>query len=66
MELNGYPCIRPDDAVQQVLFECVSNRPERLDISRTIDTLDHKSGLEGVYRTPNYLTDLDELLTVQI
>lgn len=75
--------IYPDDAVQQVLFDSVSNRPERLALSRTIDTLNHRYGLKTVslaveggskepwtvkseYRTPNYLTDLDGLLTVQI
>lgn len=75
--------IYPDAAVQQVLFDNVARRPERLGLSRAIDAMNHKYGLKTVslaveggkaeawavrseHRTPNYLTDIDELLTVQI
>ena len=72
-----------EGAVQQVLFDRIGNRPERLDLSKTIDVLNHKYGLKTVglavegnrsdtwrvkseHRSPNYLTELDDILTVQI
>ena len=75
--------ISSGDAVQQVLFDPIGNRPERLDLSKTIDVLNHKYGLKTVglavegersdtwrvkseHRSPNYLTDLDDILTVQL
>lgn len=75
--------IQPGSSVQQVLFDGISNRPERLDLSRSIDLLNHKYGLKTVelavegnhndpwkvkccHRSGNYLTDLDEILTVSI
>ena len=68
---------------QGVLFDPVVNREERLELSRTIDRMNHKYGLRTVglavagsdrevwknkkeHLTPNYLTDIDQLLTVQI
>lgn len=73
--------IAPDSAVQQMLFDPVERRSERLDLSRTIDSLNHRYGLKTVglavegaksapwkvkseHRSPNYLTDLDDILTV--
>ena len=66
-----------------VLFDPVENREERLELSRTIDRMNHKYGLKTVglavagsdrevwknkkeHLTPNYLTDIDQLMTVQI
>ena len=68
-------------AVQQDLFDSVQNRPERLDLSKRIDGLNHKYGLKTValavegekqqpwkakseHKSYNYLTDIDEILTV--
>lgn len=70
-------------AVQQILFDPISKRRERLDLSRTVDDLNHRYGLKTVslavegekrqpwkvkteYKSFNYLTDLNEILTVQI
>ena len=75
--------ISSENAVQQVLFDPIGNRPERLDLSKTMDVLNHKYGLKTVglavegersdswrvkseHRSPNFLTDLDDILTVQI
>lgn len=75
--------ISPGRSVQQVLFDNVHNRPERLDLSRAMDAINHKYGLKTVglaveggrtdpwkvkceHRSPNYLTDLNDILTVHI
>lgn len=75
--------ISPMVAVQQDLFDSVQNRPERLDLSKRIDGLNHKYGLKTValavegekqqpwkvkseHKSYNYLTDIDEILTVRI
>lgn len=75
--------ISPDTAVQQVLFDNIRNRPERLQLSRNIDLLNQKYGLKTIglavegahddpwkvkceHRSGNYLTDLEDILTVQI
>lgn len=75
--------ISPDSAVQQILFDCISNRPERLELSRNIDMLNQKYGLKTIglavegthdapwkikceHRSGNYLTDLNDILTIQI
>ncbi len=69
--------------VQQDLFDPVKNREGRLELSRTLDSLNRKFGLKTVRlaveggdaqewksksgrRSPNYLTDLDDILTIQI
>ncbi len=69
--------------VQQDLFDTIANRPERMELSKAIDVLNHRYGLKTVglavegersdtwrvkseHRSPNYLTDLDDILTVQI
>lgn len=69
--------------VQQVLFDPVPNREERVILSETIDSVNHKYGLKTVrlavegeknekwkvkseHRTPNYLTDIEELMTIHI
>lgn len=71
------------NAVQQILFDTVGNRPERHELSKTIDNLNHRYGLKAVglavegarsdawrskseHRSPNYLTELSDILTVQI
>lgn len=73
--------ISPITAVQQDLFDSVQNRPERLELSRRIDKLNHKYGLKTIslaveggkqqpwkvkseYKSSNYLTDINEILTV--
>lgn len=70
-------------AVQGDLFDTIGNRESRLELSRTVDTLNQKYGLKTVglavegekiqswkvrseHRSPNYLTDIDEILTVNI
>ena len=75
--------ISSEKAVQQILFDTIDNRPERLDLSKTIDVLNHKYGLKTVglavegertdswrvkseHRSPNYLTELSDILTVQV
>ena len=75
--------ISPMVAVQQDLFDSVQNRPERFDLSKRIDGLNHKYGLKTVslavegekqqpwkvkseHKSYNYLTDIDEILTVKI
>ena len=75
--------ISSERAVQQILFDSIGNRPERLGLSKTMDVLNHKYGLKTVglavegdrtdtwrvkseHRSPNYLTVLDDILTVQI
>lgn len=71
------------NTVQQILFDTIDKRPERLDLSNTIDAINHKYGLKTVglavegesndtwrskceHRSPDFLTDLDEILTVRI
>lgn len=68
-------------AYQQSLFDTIQNRSERLSLSRTVDSLNHRFGVKSVrlavegdkteqwrvkseHRSPNYLTDLNEILTV--
>lgn len=75
--------ISSDAAVQQILFDGISNRPERLELSRKIDVLNQRYGLKTIglavegsrndlrrtrseHRSGNYLTDLADILTVQI
>lgn len=75
--------ISSGDAVQQILFDRIDNRPERLDLSRTIDSINHRYGLKTVglavegsktepwkvkseHRSRNYLTDLDDIPTINI
>lgn len=75
--------ISPDTAVQQILFDGIRNRWERLNLSRSIDLINRKYGLktiglavEGTHNDPwkvkcehrsgNYLTDLEDILTVRI
>ena len=75
--------ISSEKGVQQDLFDTIGNRPQRLELSRTMDTINQRYGLKTIglavegersdtwrvkseHRSPNYLTDLDEILTVQI
>ena len=68
---------------QNVLFDTVKNREERVELSRTIDMMNHKYGIKTValaveggrkeswkvkreHATPNYLTDIDQLMTIDI
>lgn len=70
-------------SVQQVLFDPMEKRPERVQLSKTIDDMNHRFGLKTVrlavegekdevwrtkseHRTPNHLTDINELLTIKI
>ena len=69
--------------VQQNLFDPVANREDRLVLSKTLDSINHKFGLKTIrlaveggnaeewkvkseHRSPNYLTSLDDILTIQI
>lgn len=69
--------------VQRLLFDPVKNREERVILSETIDSMNHKYGLKTVrlavegeknekwkvkseHRTPNHLTDIDQLMTIDI
>ena len=72
-----------DGTVQRLLFDPVRNREERMILSETIDSMNHKYGLKTVrlavegeknekwkvrseHRTPNHLTDIDQLMTIDI
>ena len=69
--------------VQQNLFDEVKNRPERMQLMKSIDELNHRFGLRKIhlavegeekqawhakseFRSGNYLSDLKEILTIQI
>jgi DNA polymerase V len=69
--------------VQQNLFDEVKNRPERLQLMKSIDAMNHRFGLRKIhlavegedkqawhakseFRSGNYLSDLKEILTIQI
>ena len=75
--------ISSGSGVQQMLFDTIDKRAERLELSRTMDNLNHRYGLKTVsiasegglsqpwrvkseHRSGNYLTDLNEILTVNI
>ena len=75
--------ISSEKAVQQDLFDPIGNRPQRLELSRTMDFINQRYGLKTIglavegersdtwrakseHRSPNYLTDIDDILTVQI
>ena len=66
-----------------ILFDTVARREERVELSETLDRMNHKYGLKTVglavaggdnevwknkkeHLTPNYLTDIDQIMTVQI
>lgn len=68
---------------QNVLFDTVKNREERVELSRTIDLMNHKYGLKTIglaveggkfeawkvkrdHATPNYLTDIDQLMIINV
>ena len=67
--------------VQPVLFDTMEKRDERLELSKTIDKMNHQYGVKTLwlasegreneewrtkrdYLTPNYLTDIDHIMTV--
>ena len=69
--------------VQQSLFDEVKNRPERIQLMKCIDELNHRFGLKKIhlavegeerqdwhakseFRSGNYLSDIREILTIQI
>lgn len=69
--------------IQQNLFDEVKNRPERMQLMKRIDALNHRFGLRKIhlavegeekqawhakseFRSGNYLSDLKEILTIQI
>ena len=69
--------------VQQNLFDEVKKRPERMQLMKSIDALNHRFGLRKIhlavegeekqawhakseFRSGNYLSDLKEILTIQI
>jgi len=75
--------ISPDNSIEQILFDDIANRADRLSLSRTIDEINHRYGLKTVtlavegdsdepwrvkseHRSPNYLTSLDDILTIRI
>ena len=66
-----------------ILFDPVERREERLKLSETLDTMNHKYGIRTVrlamagsdkeiwknkkeHLTPNYLTDIDQIMMIQI
>lgn len=70
-------------SVHNVLFDPIDKREERVELSRTMDMLNHRFGIKTVglaveggkseawkvrrdHATPNYLTDIDQLLTIRI
>ncbi len=75
--------ITDDYAIQQQLFDGITNRKERAALMNTIDSLNHRYGLKTVrlmaegerkqhwnvkseYKSKNYLTDINEILTIKI
>ena len=75
--------ISEDTAIQQQLFDNISNRRERRLLMNTIDNLNHRYGVKTVrlmaegerkqqwtvkaeHRSKNYLTDINEILTIKI
>lgn len=75
--------ISSEKCVQQDLFDTIGNRSRRLELSRTMDSINQRYGLKTIglavegersdtwrvkseHRSPNYLTELDDILTVQI
>ena len=69
--------------MQQYLFDEVKNRPERMQLMKSIDALNHRFGLRKIhlavegeekqtwhgkseYRSGNYLSDIQEILTIKI
>ena len=75
--------ISSEKCVQQDLFDSIGNRSQRLELSRTMDTINQRYGLKTIglavegersdtwrvkseHRSPNYLTELDDILTVHI
>lgn len=76
--------ISSDNAIQQILFDDVQQRPKRIALSRTIDRINREFGLKSVtlavesagadspllwtprcrLKSRNYLTDINELLTI--
>lgn len=75
--------ITDDAAVQQQLFDNITNRKERAELMKTIDNLNHRYGVKTVrlmaegerlqpwtvkaeHRSNNYLTDINEILTIKI
>lgn len=69
--------------VQGNLFDPIKNRPERANLMKALDNLNHRYGLKTVqlavegekeqpwkvkceHRSPNYLTNIDEILTIRI
>ena len=75
--------ISDDSAVQQQLFDNITNRKERNELMKTIDRLNHRYGLKTVHlmaegerkqqwtvksehRSRNYLTDINDILTIKI
>lgn len=67
----------------QILFDPIVRREERVELSETLDRMNHKYGIRTVglavagsdneawknkkeHLTPNYLTDIDQIMTVQI
>ena len=68
---------------QNVLFDCLERRCERVELSRAIDRFNHRYGVKTVglaveggreeawkvqkeHSTPNYLTDIEQIMTVKI
>lgn len=66
-----------------LLFDPVQKREERVELSETLDRMNHKYGVRTVglavagsdrevwknrkeHLTPNYLTDIDQIMTVKI
>ena len=66
-----------------ILFDPIMKREERVELSETLDRMNHKYGIRTVrlavagsdreawknkkeHLTPNYLTDIDQIMTVRI
>ena len=72
-----------NSAIQQNLFDDISNRKERNELMKAIDMLNHRYGPKTIRlsaegedkqswkvkcenKSPNYLTDINEVLTIRI
>jgi len=75
--------ITPINPTQQDLFDPIKNRPQRAELMKAIDNINHRYGLKTVllgvegerqqpwkvrceHRTPNYLTDPQEMMCISL
>ena len=82
-EIRRHPFAHRSRQHTAVLFDTVSKRDERLELSKTIDRMNHQYGVKTVglavegsaneewktrheHLTPNYLTDINQIMVVNV